>query len=504
MTCLFLIGLQDSDFGPVPRCILAQDENELSRLVSLPCDLEEPSSFGWTPLLLSVFWPLGMEILLKEGVQIDKVSRIGNANAQAWSVTPLSLAIETRKDEAIVLLLDARCAIFYPCRFDPSSSFPVLESLRRLGYLATSPIVAAVIRAMADRRQRLRKIALELLPLSELEHLQISRDGETFQVLDDYALATASALRKAGVTLPKALEPPQRQGSVYHENINDLSPDVANQLWSVGFRCTHTYDEQGLTPLHRACWKGEKEIARWFLDHGGDPLKTVRGCFTNALHLLIIGSMSTLGGHRHDVFARLVGILGSSCRDDCRCACAIHGCTPTTLLFRKTNVLWQTYTDWHTKCRRFEHWSQVLCQASAAVKICCYEFARLETFERLGITHVCCRHNRDPEAGELIVMPQDTQEEIQDEESEMIEELDLWMMRYEKERAAYKGSAMAFLGEWSALLRCKLGAPSYWHGSEDDYFAETIWNDHHLREDLFDTQYCIPGFNFNLNYQHRH
>jgi hypothetical protein len=91
-------------------------------------------------------------------------------------------------------------------------------------------------------------------------------------------------------------------------------------------------------------------------------------------------------------------------------------------------------------------------------------------------------------------MPQDTQEEIKDEESEMITELELLMRRYEEERAAYQGSAMAFLGKWSALLRCKLGAPSYWHGSEDDYFAKTSWNDRHLWEDLLDTQYCIPGF----------
>jgi hypothetical protein len=84
---------------------------------------------------------------------------------------------------------------------------------------------------MADSRQRLRKIAFELLPLSELKRLQISRDDETFQVLDESALATASALRKAGVTLPKALEPLPRERSVYHGNLFGLSSAVADQLW---------------------------------------------------------------------------------------------------------------------------------------------------------------------------------------------------------------------------------------------------------------------------------
>ena len=63
-------------------------------------------------------------------------------------------------------------------------------------------------------------------------------------------------------------------------------------------------------------------------------------------------------------------------------------------------------------------------------------------------------------------MPQDTTEEIQDEESEMIDQLESWMTLYEEERAKFEGSARQFLGKWSDMLKDVLDVPApfeeYW------------------------------------------
>ena len=204
------------------------------------------------------------------------------------------------------------------------------------------------------------------------------------------------------------------------------------------------------------------------IDDGGDPTRVVRGHSQNAFHLLScslrdriseIGETFFTTKHLH-LASRIAGLCGTSCQDDCRCACSSGGCTPTSFLLRAVTRRWCKKEDY------FSSWCQSLGLSTDAIELCCLEFARLETFERLGITHVCCKINTRSLPVISDPMPQDTIEEIQDEESEIIDQLKSWMNLYEEERADFQGSAIGFLSKWSDMLKDELDVPApfevYW------------------------------------------
>ena len=303
-------------------------------------------------------------------------------------------------------------------------------------------------------------LAMAHLSRRELDRLCISQKDEPIQILDAYAAPTANALRKVGVKTSEALPTSRAGATVYHHRWQ--SPELADQLWSYGFRDTNVCDRHGCTPLHNVCLRGQFDMVCWLMSHGGDPTTVVRGHSLNALHLLsqglkyqieVCGNLITghmLGSHR-DALTRIAGLHGASCRDDCRCACSLQGCTPTTILLRAATL------TWYKKQHLFFSWCQFIGLSPDAIETCCHEHARVETFERLGITHVCCKIEyltvSDP-------MPQDTIEEIQDEESEMIDQLESWMILYEEERAKFEGSAIQFLNKWSDMLKDELDVPA--------------------------------------------
>ena len=203
------------------------------------------------------------------------------------------------------------------------------------------------------------------------------------------------------------------------------------------------------------------------MSHGGDPTTVIRGHSLNAFHLLSCSLQLRMPIAAHydsdpatklaDIATRIGRLCGTSCHDGCRCACSPQGCTPTSVLLRRASQ------SWYEKEDLFSSWCRLVDLSPDAIETCCFEFARVETFERLGITHVCCEIKRWRVSEPML---QDTIEEIQDEESEMIDQLEAWMVLYEEERAKFEGSAFQFLGKWSDMLQDELGVPvpfeEYW------------------------------------------
>ena len=447
--------LEDSDFGPVSQAILAKREAKLRELIGLDYDLGEQDRFGWTPLHLSVYWPFGMKILLAAGVQHN--GRLLNSGPS----TPLEYAIANRQNESILLLLGTD-SVSQIC---PS----VLAYLLSYHDELSSRTVTATIGIMVQRSNRLRSLAITNFNPCVLDRLCISHEDEPIQILDAYATPTVNALKDAGVEVPEILEPHWVNATVYHSCCH-ISPELADRLWSSGFHDIDVYDERGYTPLHHACLYPKLDMASWLMFHGGDPTTVIRGHSQNAFHLLACGLKDWISGNeeydlitkhldivsrtRLDIVSRIAGLCGTSCQHDCRCACSPDGCTPASVLLRVATLKWCEKED------LFSSWCQSAGLSPNAIEICCLEFARVETFERLGITHVCCKINY----GSLWVisdpMPQDTIEEIQDEESEMIDQLESWMILYEEERAKFQGPAIEFLGKWSDMLRDELDVPA--------------------------------------------
>ena len=474
--------MEDSDFGPVSKAILAKREAKLRELISLDYDLGEQDRFGWTPLHLSVYWPAGMEILLAAGVQYT----VGSA-----CITPLEYAMKNLQDEATLLLLDTD-VVKNPRYYN------VLETVLQYYRKPSSRVVIATIEAMVRKSNRLRSLAIAHLSPHELDLLRIAYEEEPIQVLDAYAADTAEALKKVGVKIPEALEPSFGLSTVYHSLLwemdsydwpTELRAEFADRLWSAGFHDINIYDKDGLTPLHQACVYFELGMVNWLMSHGGDPTIVVRGHSLNAFHLLSQGirerfylkwnfvldirDLDTMLGPHRDVLARIADLCQDSCRDSCRCACSPRGCTPTIVLLRLV------IQRWYGKVGLFLLWCRSADLGPDAIETCCLEFARVEAFERLGITHVCC----DIDEGVRPPMPQDTIEEMQDEESELIDQLESWMALYEEERAKFEGSAVQFLDIWSDMLKDELDVPApfeeYWRQKCEnnkekrmpDYFA---------------------------------
>lgn len=372
-------------------------------------------------------------------------------------MTPLDYAIESGQDEATLLLLGTDSVRNQIHAND-------LANILRYYMESSSRIVTATIGIMVQRSNRLRSLAIANLSPCVLDRLCISHEDEPIQILDAYAAQTANALKDVGVEIPETLEPYWVDGTVYYNWCRFL-PELADRLWSSGFHDTNVYDDRGWTPLHHACVSLELDVASWLMSHGGDPTTVVRGHSQNAFHLLSSCVKDWLSKKEEydlitkhlDIVSRIAGLCGTSCRDDCQCACSLGGCTPTSVLLRATTRTWCEKED------LFSSWCQSTGLSPDAIETCCYEFARVETFERLGITHVCCKVYP---GGVSDPMPQDTIEEIQDEESEIIRQLESWMNIYEEERASFEGSGIELLGKWSDMLRDELDVPAqfeeYW------------------------------------------
>ena len=429
-------------------------------LIGLDYDLGEPDRFGWTPLHLSVHWPLGMKILLAAGVQPN-----GRVLGHPWEpttarTTPLGYAIENRQDKAILLLLGTDSM-----KNERHNS--VVPEIMWSHYEPSSHIITAAIETMVQRSNRLRSLAIAHLSPRELDRLCISHEDGPLQILDAYAALTANALENVGVKVPEALEPDWVVATVYHDE-RIFSPELADRLWSSGFHDTNFYDKDGFTPLHYACLFQKFDMVSWLMSHGGDPTTVLCGHSQNAFHLLSFGikffnpeiQMNVLTTKHLDIASRMAGLCGTSYQDDCRCVCSPGGCTPTSVLLRATARTWCEKED------LFSSWCRFAGLSPDAIETSCLEFARLETFERLGITHVCCKINRWSFPLISKPMPQNTIEEIQDEESEMIDQLESWMVLYEEERAKFEGPAIQFLCRWSNMLKGELDVPAlfeeYW------------------------------------------
>lgn len=115
-------------------------------------------------------------------------------------------------------------------------------------------------------------------------------------------------------------------------------------------------------------------------------------------------------------FSRFLSAFGVSSPDQCRCACSGTGCTPTSILFRNSA------SNWYNKLDYLKEWCNALRLCASEVEACCVEFAGPETFERLGLTHACCRIE-EAATGKPQMLEED-QLEIMEEESLFIDELE--------------------------------------------------------------------------------
>lgn len=389
-------------------------------------DVNERHSSGLTPLHFSIAWPAGLSMLLEAGAVVDCPDYRGG--------TPLNYACCWGSEDSVRTLLRAGSTPFaegHPDNknrtgFNLFRDFCRSDADDKIMKTSTKPskdTLQLLLDAIAARREGLRNLALEKLSRQDAVELGLLWTNH----LDHNAKAVVRALRRDGYDIPRELCTTSQRSLFFDVR----TAGQADRLYSSGFRDIDVFDGGGFAPIHRISQSSEAnrpDLLRWFFSRGVDACQTTMEQQWNVLHILADG------GYEPPDFpaAAVAAQAGASllAHDVCDCACSSAGCHPTTKLMSYRNF-WDD--GWYLRSRRFQKWVEAVCQTALEMKQAWEDFARAEKFLRLGISHTCCRHS-----GWSSSTSEFTQEdvlEIQEEESELIEDLETWMDLYHEQFA---------------------------------------------------------------------
>ncbi|KAG6357746.1 hypothetical protein INS49_013625 [Diaporthe citri] len=402
------------DQGELPRALLEKWETQVYDILTrsdAKSHILTRGKVGETPLHVATCWPRGMELLLQLGG--DTVTGIIDAEDDNGS-TALDYALKLNEPECVNMLLDSSAEM----------DLEVIQNIAKWemtsGQTAVTPILA---QALVRRRKGLLCLAKEHIQGNViLDNLSPQEN----KLLQEDAFELLQALLEQGIRLPKGFRSVQ-PGSVYHcAYMND---ETAESLFSAGFSHTNV-DFLGFTPLmtidlvglsHRYETKimyshSALGLVDWFLNHGEDlsrPIpadvvfqSTASGgdishgaCLVHRISSEMGRSMryqTSFGSDQHTPV--LQRVLTSPVLDSCECLCTQHGCSAASILSREVwklangttapgelsgfnRTTWRIVVDLitsrlsgHPKARQFAS-----------------DFIRVSTFERLGMSHTCCR-----------------------------------------------------------------------------------------------------------------
>lgn len=403
------------DQDELPRALLERKETKVLEILGrgdAQKHLSIRGKIGETPLHVATSWPRGMELLLHLGE--DTISNIIDAEDDNGS-SALDYALKMNEPECVKILLDASAEM------DLESIQDIAKWEQGREKWAVIPILT---HSLAQRRRELLCFAREsVLQRSGLEKIDI-KDGFLLQE-DTFELV--QTLLAAEINVPKRFRS-VRPGSVYHSAHMNL--ELAQSLFSSGFDHT-AVDLLGFTPLmtvdlvalsrrHAAANllgfdPGALDLVDWFLSHGEDlntPIPTsgfIReiGCEEQPRGPRLAHRVASelgrclrwpvaLSGDR--CTALLPEILTSPEADSCLCLCTRDGCRAASVFTRE---LWGSIrggdaphgqpTLGQTSVRVIMDLLTRQLSVHTGVRQFASDFIRVSTFERLGMSHTCCR-----------------------------------------------------------------------------------------------------------------
>lgn len=402
------------DQEELPRALLEKWETQVCDILArgdAKSHLLARGKLGETPLHVATHWPRGMELLLQLGG--DTVTGIIDAEDDIGS-TALDYALKLNEPECVSMLLDASAEM----------DLEVIQNITKWEMaprqVAVTPILA---QALVRHREKLLCFAKE-----QLQHSEVLDGSSTKEdaLLQEDAFKLVQELQAKELSIPRGFRSVQ-PGSVYH--CAYMNEETAESLFSAGFSHTNV-EYHGFTPLmtidlvdlsHRYETKimyshSALSLVEWFLDHGTDLNKAIpahavtpktasRGDVSHGICLVhrIASEMgrsvryqTAFGSEQHT--AILQRIVTSPVLDSCGCLCTHNGCSAASVLARE---IWRLAVGAKTpgELSGFERttWRIVvdlltsrLSDHPGARKFA-HEFIRVSTFERLGMSHTCCR-----------------------------------------------------------------------------------------------------------------
>lgn len=419
---------------------LARNEQEITSLIANhPSTLLERNLFGQTPIHLAISRPSCLRLLLKD----IGISAVDQPDFSGF--TPLEYAAMSCRElceASVVMILESDCRV-------PNQFSPILSNLCKV-------CKAEFLKHMKNRRERLKRFALERLPGADAAVLGLHQAA----VLDSKASLVIQILEKRGFEIPSALRVnvclANREGRLDALNVeNDLYQPVSmfhqsplNALYGCNFEALYQlgfrdFEEPTSLEISPMCswitrplyvprpkdhiWELNRiEACIWLIKHGAnlwDPISedaptTTAHYLYGSLHLaeetIYRADPATVSSQF------LTSVLAAhDVRDNCHCRCSPGGCTPFIWFLRSNTDLKYVYTDYDNYgayiTDRFPdflyEWKPNLTteQLRSAV--------RYLTFDILGIRHTCS-HARTQ-------VDKPTEDEIQELMSEDVSLLEL-------------------------------------------------------------------------------
>lgn len=431
--------------------VLAGNENNTARLLSgHPSTLQERNLFGQTPLHLAV----GRSACLRLLLQGPGTALLDQPDFSGY--TPLEYAALSCKESceaSMIVILESDCRV--PNQF--SSIFSKLCQICR----------GELLKHIKNRRERLKKFALERLPGAEASALGLDQTA----VLDSKANLVTQALSKRGFEIPSPLRIDvclkNRVGqfdalnagfdlyqsvSMFHQSpLNTPFGSNFEVLFQLGFRdFEEPYSVEG-SPL--LSWLGcpvyvrgsELEIWEvnridaciWLINHGvnlWDPIS--RDIPATNAHFLyasmdLAEGMTLMSDPARPKAQFLTRALSThDVRDNCDCRCSLGGCSPI-LWFLRRNINRLNPFPGPVDYRKYTIYRFPLClcrwkpffsveQLLSAI--------RYLTFECLAIRHTCSHDYPQVEKRTA-----DEIEEIMSEDASLLELLEELVQDFDSE-----------------------------------------------------------------------
>lgn len=304
--------------------------------------------------------------------------------------------------ESATLLIKANCAI------------PVTNGLQALLTSASYRCKLKYMRAIRDRREKLKKLAMAFLTAEELKRLGVSAEN----VLDSPALQVTRLLEQRGIEVPDALRTPETPTrrplrSVYH-GLDML--DDSELFFRLGFAVDLRFEDYAVLA---GCRNLSQFHLRWLADRGvdilGQRLRSFEGggaLVTAHFTFGTVGLEIARANFRPQAIIVTVmwvtefrdkflstGILETA--DGCRCECWPGGCTPVAFTLkamvaqcteskcRDLYVRGEPTVNNFTLGNAFMFYFSFISQLFEATSR--RGALRFILFEALGIHHTCCQ-----------------------------------------------------------------------------------------------------------------
>lgn len=427
--------------------VLAGDEQKVaSLLANHPSTLQERNLFGQTPLHLGAGQPACLRLLLQGPGRslLEQPDFNGYTALQyaAYKCTELCKA-------SVVVILESDCKL-------------ANEYSQFFAWLCRN-CRGEVLRHIKNRRERLKRYALQRLPDAEAASFGLHRAS----VLDSKANHVTQALERRGFEIPSPLRldvcfptgsPRLDEGcdryrpvSMFHQSpLNSPFGADLERIFRLGFR---DFDSPlGISPL--LSWLSTPHYVNnfklgtsidsrykaciWLMEHGANLWDTIPGDRSaTTAHYLYYSIGLDLGKVMETTKSKIQFLMRvlSTCdvRDDCRCKCCPGGCSPFVWFLRATiYVSIEEHDASNHKKKIIDNFVDFLIQWTPTITLEQLQSAiRYLTFEILEIRHTCFRKKYDSRVIEWLT--DDDIDELMGEDSTLLELLEELVREFDLE-----------------------------------------------------------------------